>query len=213
MKNFGPIYKETNFQGLLVDPWSVFTNLIFLAIVIYWAVKIGKDWKNNKFIVFSLPVLLVGYIGGTIFHAARISPIWLALDFLPIFFLSLATSIYFWRKLNLRWAFIPIIVVLPFVFLSLLWRFGIFPESFRINLGYATLAIIIIFPIFYYIFRKNKRFWPLAAAAVLSFAVALFFRYWDLKSSLPMGTHWLWHIFGGIATYFLIFYIYSLNKK
>ncbi|MBS9463338.1 hypothetical protein KIM67_13045 [Flagellimonas sp. 389] len=47
---------------------------------------------------------------------------------------------------------------------------------------------------------------------ILVFDIAVFFRSIDLKQSVfEMGTHWLWHFFGGVAVHCLIAYIFKDN--
>ena len=49
---------------------------------------------------------------------------------------------------------------------------------------------------------------------MLIFAVAIAFRTLDnIMIILPMGTHWLWHTFGGIAVFFLLYYVYMDDKE
>ena len=56
----------------------------------------------------------------------------------------------------------------------------------------------------------------MVAAALIVFAVAAWFRTIDLNapvSFLPMGTHWLWHIFGAIAVHLFILYIHGGYRR
>ena len=50
---------------------------------------------------------------------------------------------------------------------------------------------------------------------MVSFAVAWFFRLVDrdVASTLPMGSHWLWHTFGAIATAMMIEFFYKLEGE
>lgn len=50
----GPIYRETDMSRLLVEPWSTFSNLIFLAVFIYFAVKTRFSYKRFPLIVVFL---------------------------------------------------------------------------------------------------------------------------------------------------------------
>lgn len=208
----GPIYKESNFDALIVEPWAVFTNLLFLAVIIYWSYKIKGHSHNHKFLKYSLPVLLIGFIGGTMFHATRGNPIWLLMDFLPIVILTLSASVYFFRKIKTPWYKIVLIFFIPFLIIPLAIIIGI-PSQIFVNLIYFILATIVISPIAYYIIKIKSKYWKYITYSLVSFLIALFFRYYDLQSSLSMGTHWLWHIFGAISVHFLIIYIYKDKIK
>ena len=52
--DMGPMYKETNLDSLIVEPWATFSNIFFLIIVIYWIVKIWKQRSQYKFILSCL---------------------------------------------------------------------------------------------------------------------------------------------------------------
>jgi hypothetical protein len=49
---------------------------------------------------------------------------------------------------------------------------------------------------------------------VVALLLALLFRYTDdfEHLALPMGTHWLWHVFSGIGAWFLGVYMYKTNN-
>jgi hypothetical protein len=52
----------------------------------------------------------------------------------------------------------------------------------------------------------------LVALGLALFCVALFFRWADQNLELmPMGTHWLWHIFGAAAVAAVMIYAYQLE--
>lgn len=208
INDFGPIYKETHPGEFPVELWSTLSNLVFLFAVLYWGKKVYADYKNHRFLAYTLPILLIGFIGGTIYHATRSSNIWLFMDFLPIAILIIAAGVYFWKKLIKNWIPIILIVLLPSILIRGALTFIINNESLQITIGYFVLAITLILPIIIYLIKtKNKR-WPLFAGSLASFVIALFFRYADSSTLLPMGTHWLWHLFGGIATFLIIGFIY-----
>ena len=75
-----------------------------------------------------------------------------------------------------------------------------------------TIVRILLVPFFivqvvYYASTGDEVYRWLALA---SFAVAVTFRMTDRLdiAFLPQGTHFLWHIFGGICSFFMIKYIY-----
>jgi hypothetical protein len=52
-------------------------------------------------------------------------------------------------------------------------------------------------------------------AAVISFAIAWFFRLVDreIATTLPMGSHWLWHCFGAASTALIVEYFYLVEGE
>jgi len=62
----GPLYTETDFSRWLVEPWNTITAILFLAIVVYWALKIRKTYRQHPFLALALPVSALGGVGGMI---------------------------------------------------------------------------------------------------------------------------------------------------
>jgi hypothetical protein len=207
--DFGPVYKESNFSNIIVEPWAVISNLGFLVIALYWFFKIRYD-KKNSFLLFLLPFLLIGFIGGTMFHATRSNQIWLFMDFLPIIFIFISIMIYFWNKSGLKWWQILMIIMIPFFIMPILNLVGV--SRGGPSMGYSMMGIFLILPIFYYIFKINKKHWQLAVLAFISALIAIFFRSIDLLVPFSMGTHFLWHLFGAFGTHLMFLYIYRINN-
>lgn len=207
----GPIYKETIAGRFPVEPWNTASNLVFLTVVIYWSIKVYPYFRDHKFLAFCLPVLLIGYIGGTVYHATRSHNIWLMMDWMPILLLCFAVVIYYFTKLNLP-LIIPLLMIsFPFILLFLLPRFVTLPRGMYPAIGYSSLAFIIVFPIVYYLAQTQWQHGISVLLSVLFFALAITFRSIDHSANIPfitMGTHWLWHFFGGVAVHFLIQFIF-----
>lgn len=205
----GPIYQETIAGRLPVEPFNTFSNLIFIFIIIYFARKIYKEPKQHLFLVFCLPIVFISWIGGTMFHGTRSHEFWLALDWMPIMFLCLAVILYFiWKIYDGLWK--RIAMFLGLIFLSFLPRLIPLENTYRISFGYFITAITVIIPFVTYAYKtqwKNARYIVLGFSI---FALAVLFRTLDsIVELLPMGTHWLWHTFGGVAVFFLLLYIYK----
>ncbi|MFD1094649.1 hypothetical protein [Salegentibacter chungangensis] len=204
----GPIYQETLQGRFPVEPFNTFSNFFFLAIVIYFSFKVYKDFSRHRFLGFSLPILLIGFTGGTIYHATRSHEIWLLLDWVPILVLCLAVSVYFTLRVNLKRRYKSLLIAIV-----LLLVFGIrlipFPSNLEISVNYIGTALGLLLPMFTYIYRTHFRHSRLVLLAILSFSLALAFRLLDrLVYFLPMGSHWLWHSFGALSVFFIIYYIY-----
>ncbi len=211
----GPIYKETLMGRLPVEPFNTFSNLIFLCIIIYFSLKVYKEVKRHRFLSFGIPILAIGFVGGTIYHATRSHELWLVMDWLPIMILCLAVVVYFIFKLYTTW-WQRLLMIILIIGSSFAIRFIPMPVGLRISLGYIITSVTVILPILLYL-KKTK--WiniSSIALAVLCFCIAITFRSVDKIidfSWLYMGTHWLWHLFGGVSVYFLMNYIYLDGER
>lgn len=207
----GPIYLETIDGRFPVEPFNTYSNLIFVALLIYWGSKVYKNPKEQLFLAWVLPVIAISYIGGTIYHATRSHEFWLLLDWMPIMFLCLTLVVYFiFKVVHLWWQRMLLIVVI--IGASFLLRVLPIPNALRISLGYVITALTILFPIVWYVLKTKGQNIVSVALAFIIFGVAIFFRSIDLTQTyFPMGTHWLWHFFGGVAVHFLISFIFKDN--
>ncbi len=211
----GPVYHETDMSRIPVEPWSMFSNLIFLLVFIYFAARTKFNYRKYPLLTVFLPTLLLGWVGGTIYHALRCNNIWLLLDYIPIMFLVLMSSIYFWREVVGKWILVFTFTLLPVVIYRLIYETLTLSHSVSISIGYSVLALIVIIPLVLHCVRKNPRGWKILAGAFGSFFIAIAFRVLDdrgLASFLPMGTHFLWHFFGGFCCFFMLYYVYESEK-
>ncbi|MDX1543129.1 MAG: hypothetical protein R3214_04210 [Christiangramia sp.] len=204
----GPIYQETISGRLPVEPFNTYSNLFFLLIIIYFSLRVYSDYKNHRFLAWSLPILFIGFIGGTIYHATRSHDVWMYMDWLPIVILCLAVSVYYTIKLKTsrrnRLLLILIVLFLVFGIRMIPWV-----KSLKTSIGYIGTAVGLLLPILTYFYTTKLYHWGYILLAFLSFGVALGFRVMDrFIYVMPMGTHWLWHCFGALSVFFLIQYIY-----
>ncbi|MEC7770667.1 MAG: hypothetical protein VX798_05745 [Bacteroidota bacterium] len=207
----GPIYLETMEGRFPAEPFNTFSNLIFLALIIYWGIKVYRNPGQQRFLAWVLPIIGISYVGGTVFHATRSHEFWLRLDWMPIMLLCAALVIYFIFKLVSVW-WQRIIWVIVLLGTSLLLRILPIPAGLRISLGYVITAATILIPITWYLIKTKGKNIGFVITAFFIFAIAVFFRSIDLHQNFfPMGTHWLWHLLGGIAVHFLIAYIFKDN--
>lgn len=207
----GPIYLETVEGRFPVEPFNTYSNLIFLVLIIYWGVKVYRNPKQHQFLAWVLPIIAISYVGGTVYHATRSHEFWLRLDWMPIMLLCAALVIYFIFKLLKSW-WQRLLLIAILLGTSFLLRILPIPSGLRISLGYIITAATILVPLLWYLVKTNGRNVIYVVVAFLIFSVAIFFRSIDLHQNLlPMGTHWLWHLLGGIAVHFLIAYIFKDN--
>lgn len=211
----GPIYRETtDLSQLIVEPWNAWSSLTFLipAFLFLWQLR-GQYREHAFFVYFCSPMLILGGLGSTFFHAFRSSSWLLAMDVLPIVLLVLGISIWIWLKvLPKKWLIAPILVA----FVVLTWLSGQFLEGQdRISAGYVVRGFMLLFPCFLFLLKTGFRQWGIFCAAAGCFILALIFRFADEKiviSFMPWGTHWLWHISTAVGAWFLGKYL-IVNAK
>ena len=210
----GPMYLETNLDRFIAEPFNAVSAALFLLIVVYWLVRLRGQYRTHLFITCCLPLLLVGGIGGTVYHALRAHRVWLVMDWMPITILCIATGIYLWSKVLKRWWWALLIVPAVFVFQML--NFGLLRrQSIQLAIlnTYILMGTLILAPAALVLWKTRGRHIGLVMAATVCFGLAVFSRTADAwwPQSLPMGTHFLWHVFGAAAAQFLIEYLYRLG--
>lgn len=206
----GPIYRETTDLSLLiVEPWNAYSSLSFLIPAFYFLYLLRGNYGQHAFLVyFCSPMLILGGLGSTLFHAFRQSPWLLAMDVLPIILLTLGISVWMWLKvLPKKWQLIPVLLLF---FLLTYLTMTLLQGQDSISAGYFVRGTMLFLPCF--LFLRKTRFKHATAffTAVSFFILALLFRFADEKLTLdfmPWGTHWLWHISTAIGGYFLGVYL------
>ncbi len=209
----GPIYTETNPDHLIVEPWNAFSSLMIVIPAIVWLIRIRGQFKDYKFLVYAIPLMVLGGTGSTLFHAFRVSRFFLFMDVLPTAILTLSLSIYFWIKVFKRWWYVFFVIIISFAIRFLL--FGKVPSHTAINISYAITGIITALPLLIILFKT--RFYKLnyVLLTISFFSMALVFRELDTYSIsfLPMGTHFLWHAFTGVGAYYILAYLFAFRYQ
>ena len=129
-----------------------------------------------------MPILLAGGIGGTLYHATRVSVVYFLLDVIPISLLGLAGSLFMaFRYFGRRQLWIlPAVVVLYIVCNRILFSaVGPISSQLRINLSYASLAVLVLTPVALVLIRTRFRHGGWVVAGLVSFVIAWFFRLVD----------------------------------
>lgn len=202
----GPVYVETKLAASLwlVEPWNTLSNLAFLLLVLYWARIAREGGPGAGFLRRSLPVLFVGWAGGTLYHGWRSSELFYVMDYLPIYGLAAATSLWFWHRAGYaRWGWIfPASALAPIV-----WQLATGSSSpALISAGYGGFALVTLLPVVLCERRSGWQNGGWLLASIQFFAIALCFRQfdWELSVWVPRGTHFLWHLFGAAAVHCLL---------
>ena len=193
------IYCERTADGLLAEPWNLFSNLaffiVFLSILKLQPSKHTKIFTTLKFLILAIA------IGSSLFHS--FARFWaLFLDVGPIS-LFMVVYVIAWLHGVLR---LPTstTIVLTVVFVI----FTAFLRVFKIevlNNSEFYFSPLLVIALFY-----CDRLWRRSAAAptygiALAFlAAAIFFRIVDVHICpyFPIGTHFLWHICNGGCLYY-----------
>lgn len=205
----GQIYTETNFDRTIVEPWNAVSSLAILLPAVYWAIRIRKNYRQFSFLTLCLPLLFLGGLGSTIFHAFRSHRIWLLLDITPTAILMLLVALFFWMKvLPRKWLALPLLLL---TFLLRMWVWRAYPSHVGINISYALTGIAVFVPLLMVLARNQWRGLWAISLSIISLLLSLFFRKIDYAAAdvLPMGTHFLWHTFSGVGAYFLGLYLYQ----
>jgi hypothetical protein len=227
----GPVYKESPPDpaalppGRVAEPWNAATAFLFVLIVIAWAVRLRGRYRTHPFVTACLPVLLAGGVGGTLYHMHRSRYAYFILDVVPISLLGFAGAIYLAVRLSRRsgWLRVGLCIAAAvggYLFLNgvlfrgLLGTFGGNPNMI-VNISYASLAAVLLIPLGVVLARTRFRHGGLVLAALASFGIAWFMRLADAAppGDLPMGTHWLWHVFGAGTTVAIMEYFHRLEVE
>jgi hypothetical protein len=209
----GPVYFETDLNRFIVEPWNAFTSLTFLVPVFYLLWILRGRYKEFTFLVFwAAPLMAIGGIGSTIYHAFRVSPFFLIMDVLPIALLTLSVGIYLWLKILSRWWWV-LVVIATSIGLRFL-AFYIFKGNAQINASYFITGATIFIPGILFLFKTRFFEFSSLGYSVIFLALALFFRFADDYNPplLPNGTHWLWHIFTSAGAIFLSVYLVRIKN-
>lgn len=215
VSDWGPLYVETVPGRFPVEPWATGSNLVFLVVALYWAARIRGQARRHALLAFSIPVLLVGWAAGTVYHATRSHPAWLLLDWLPIVILMAAAALWLWRDLLGRTSLaLAVFLVPPLIAAYAAAEAGV-GEAARITVSYAAIGLALVVPAVLHAALRHRALAGWLVAALAAFAVALVARQADATAGAagwPMGSHFLWHVFGGLATFCVFGYLHGVRR-
>ena len=220
----GPRYQETPVdptQVSIAEPWNAVTASFFIFIVLFWVIRLRGRFTSHLFITCCMPILLVGGIGGTLYHAFRTQRAYFLMDVIPISLLGAAGAIYLTLRLGKSLGLGRVLAVatglLAFYLGMNMFVFRMIPfpnRNWPVNLSYFSLAFILMVPLVVVLIRTRFRYVSWIIAGLISFVIAWFCRLVDGTpwGDLPMGTHWLWHSFGAFTTLMLTEYFYRIGS-
>jgi len=207
----GILYTETDMTKAIPEPLNTLSSCLFLALAIYWFVKLIKE-RNHRFLLICTLVLFTGSVGGTLYHGLRRYHIFLFMDYMPIMILCLMAGVYFLSRVMTRWYYSLGVVILYFLLITALRSsFAAANRHLFININYSMLALMVLGPTLLLLTRINWQEAKWVGYALASFLIAITFRIVDPLRLLPTGTHFLWHIFGAAATSCMFIFIYRTD--
>jgi hypothetical protein len=208
----GSLYAETNLSRFFPEPLNALTSFFFLGIALFWTIKLKGRYKSHLFLSVALGLLYIGGIGGTLYHGLRQWSFFIIMDWLPILLLCISAGVYFLSKLiNRKYA---LLLALVYMIVQFLFRntMKVNPHLF-ININYALMALIVLLPVAGYLSRTNWLHGKWVGLALIAFMIALTFRIADKWQLFDFGTHFLWHIFGAVASFCMFNFIYLVNAR
>lgn len=213
-----PTYCERTGSGLLAEPLNLFSNLGFF-VAAYAAQQAVMRQKgapgrplHRGYLQFLVALVALVGCGSAAFHAVPGSATLLA-DSIPIDVFILSSVLLCLRLLTGRWGIAAFIVV---GIIGVLVAVTVYVPRTFLN-GSVRHAVMLLFGIglWYACFRKyGSVAWGLVLV-LFSYACAIAMRSLDkmLCAMLPMGTHFLWHLFAATAAYFLVAFLVRLDTN
>ncbi|MDB5014061.1 MAG: hypothetical protein JWQ25_2263, partial [Daejeonella sp.] len=159
-------------------------------------------------------ILLIGSIGGTIYHGFRFHSFFILMDWLPILILCTIITAYFWAKVIGNWLY-AVLILLLFVAAEFIAYKMLSAEDMNLanNVNYGMLVITAILPLVLFLEKTKFKYVRWVLYALGFFSIALFFRISDSWRLIGTGTHFLWHTFGVLASQAIFVYLYKLKQK
>jgi uncharacterized membrane protein len=207
----------------VVEPWNAVSAALFLLVAVFWLIRLRGRYRQYPFLTACLPLAFIGGVGGTVYHAFRGHAVWLFMDWMPIAILCLAISVYLWSKLFRHWTYA--LLVIPIAFLIRTGGFALFggPRRMGIAVGYVLTGVFIMAPAVLVLWRTRGRYAVYPVLAAVFFILAIVARQVDaaavrnpslawIPDAMPMGVHFIWHVFGALAGHMIAEYLYRLPR-
>lgn len=209
----GPRYAEYHPELWIVEPWNAASSVIMMIPALVYAYRLRKELASLRFLSFSILMIFLGGLGSTLFHAFRMSPVFLMLDVIPSAILTVAIAVYFWLRILPKWWQVLLIFVPLFGLRFLL--FQNLPQHLSINFSYAFSGLLIIIPLLIILYRMQFKQLSTVVVLLISFGLALLFRQLDAHEGLflPQGTHFLWHVFSALGSWMILKYLLFIGKQ
>lgn len=208
MNNFIDHYCERITTSLWDEPFNIISNIAFIivAIVVFRKAQSTIPAGNNRYTdiwILTALILTIG-VGSALWHIlAQYWALWT--DRTPILlFISLFLLSCLVRVLHL--SLVKAIIVLLILHASNGLVLSIFPTAtLNGSLFYLPTALL-LFGISFVLWHKGDRQKSYFLAGSILLTIAITFRTVDLSAcgTIPVGTHFIWHILVAITIYVLM---------
>lgn len=193
------LYCERLGPNLLAEPLNAFTNLaLFVAAWLLWRWA-SRAGRRTTGIILLLSLLVAFGVGSSLFHTFA-TPTTRILDVLPIaLFMFTYLWLYLRDILHVHHLTAGILLV---CFVAAVYVGRQLPHVLNGSLFYAPALVAVLGLGVLHSIQKRAERWTLLWAGVALMA-ALIFRSIDnsVCGQLPIGTHFLWHLFAATALY------------
>jgi len=205
---FMETFCERRSASFLDEPLNQATNVVFLFACAMLVRRVAQLRGEGRVVPFSVQALIatVGAvaISSAVFHMSALR--WAGVsDAMAVRLFAMAFAACYLRWL-LGWPWLRAALVIPALLsvalvvpgaMPLAKLYGaapLLPGALGLVLFTAVLAL------------RGDPAWRMLAAAAASFAVAMVFHRMDrpLCDLVPTGTHFLWHVFSGLAAYLMV---------
>lgn len=193
------LYCERTGPEYWAEPLNAVSNLAFIAAGLWFLAKFRRERRDRWTEALAWLVTAVG-VGSWLFHT-HANALTVQADIIPIAVFTLTYILYAIRRfLRLGWPASLAVFVVYLVAIGAVM--ALIPESWRVatngSIGYLpALAGLVVFG-GAAIATGSRAGWYILFP-VLIFGASLTFRSIDISvcADLPMGTHFLWHLFNG----------------
>jgi hemolysin III len=209
------IYAETDINNFPVEPFSALTNLIFPIIILYWTVKTKFRIRLYPLIVIVMPLMTAGFFCGTMFHLLRNDVIWHHLNMLSILYAVITADVYlWWRVVQSWWKTFFLTLIIPIIFQVFIFFIQPF-DKISVSIVFTVMFLSLLFPSALHCIKNNYHNFKILVTSSIFFASGITFRVMDelYIGSNSHGTHFLWHLCGGVSVALFLKYIYESDKK
>lgn len=208
------IYCERTSAALLAEPVNALTNIAFI-IAAYYLIRQLRT-HNIQSMPIKLLCAMVGIIGigSAAFHVfANQLTMWM--DVIPIGLFMLGYIWVFFRSVAGQSA--SHCLALLVLFIALRFAMDFLPEAWQLNGTVSYVPALLYLIIMSTIANRKKLFFVTAylRLATTCFLFSATMRSVDMLGCqwIPIGTHFIWHIFNGLVLYFVMKSLITYHKE
>jgi hypothetical protein len=208
---FGPIYCEDAIalSSFPIEPVNTVSNLVIIGFgaAALWYISKRASRHNDLYVLGSL--LLATGIGSLLWHGLR-EPWALAFDVLPGLFFLFGFCFCWARRL---WSFGTAVSAMAIFIAAFAGSGFLFPQAPRfVSIAPAVIVAAFILIRQTALYSREAALWGTGALA--GTLTALVFRTFDMEACafIPVGTHFLWHIFNSAGAFMGIVALVTLQE-